>query len=65
MANKQLLGKLHQDRVYLQGLLENPLLTKKYSGSEQLNIVPKKVFTSIDKPMQREESLNLRHYIKT
>ena len=27
-ANKQLLGELHSDQVYLQSLLNNPLLNK-------------------------------------
>ena len=42
-ANMQLLGKLHTDHQYLKSLLENPLLTKKYTGSENLTAVPKKV----------------------
>ena len=29
-ANKQLLGKLHTDHQYLESLLKNPLLTKKF-----------------------------------
>ena len=42
-ANKQLLGKLHTDHQYLESLLKNPLLTKKYRGTEGLNTIPKKV----------------------
>ena len=41
-ANKQLLGKLHHDHLYLKNLMENPLLTKKYNG-KHLNAIPKKV----------------------
>ena len=43
LANKQLLGKLHTDHQYLKSLLQNPLLTKKYRGTEGLNTIPKKV----------------------
>ena len=42
-ANKQLLGKLHTDHLYLKSLMQNPLLTKKYRGTEGLNTIPKKV----------------------
>lgn len=45
MANKQLLGKLHYDQIYLESLLTNPMLNKKYNipGDETVDIVQKKI----------------------
>ncbi len=47
LADKQLLGKLHYDHVYLESLVKNPLLTKKYKshgeGSNHMNVVQKRV----------------------
>jgi hypothetical protein len=40
--------------MYLQSLLQNPLLTKTYtSGNESLNIIPKKVMVSGLNPEQK------------
>ena len=42
-ANKQLLGKLYSDQLYLERLLENPVITNVRPGEEKLDIVQKRV----------------------
>ena len=37
-ANKQLLGELHSDQVYLQNLLTNPLLNKPDNSEKDLEV---------------------------
>ena len=48
-ANKELLGKLHADQLYLEKLLVNPLLNNSATnreGGDGVDIVQKKVYTS-------------------
>ncbi len=42
-ANKQLLGKLYTDQLYLERLLENPVINHVSLGEEKIDIVQKRV----------------------
>jgi hypothetical protein len=42
-ANKQLLGKLYADQLYLEKLLENPVINEIPPGEEKIDIVQKRV----------------------
>ena len=42
-ANKQLLGKLYTDQLYLERLLENPVINHVSLGEEKVDIVQKRV----------------------
>ena len=42
-ANKQLLGKLYTDQLYLERLLENPVINHISLGEDKVDIVQKRV----------------------
>ena len=46
-ANKQLLGKLYSDQLYLERLLENPVINDIRPGEEKLVVVQKRVMQNI------------------